>query len=390
MSGLALRQCIELGYHRRNRRPVGDRDVLQLELRKRAFWCAQGIDCAYAMRLGRPLGVQLFEVDAEVCSIPGLSVSRRSRTWLTITGKLPMDIDDSSLSLTGVHGSPRSGSSGAPTSMSNAIHVIRLRRLWARMHASACSASAPADTEGSARPSDTTTAQLRADLEEWLRTAPQSPPRAGATLSIFATKEWYECNYSHTILQLYRVRLAEDKGATTHGIFMDCVAAASSLCHAYRRLYIGTQVKYTWATLHCVFLAGLTYLHCLWTSAAAREEVSRDEVVRTCTDCTMVLVAIAEGWGAAAPYRDIFETLASRTMSMVLSGMMPAGQQRSNEQPAGGGTADSPQRDVLADWMADFDSAGMLSGFDDLLSGFMNDFAPWDDHHEETGWAARD
>ncbi|KAM0324310.1 hypothetical protein ACHAQA_008087 [Verticillium albo-atrum] len=259
--------------------------------------------------------------------------------------------------------------------MTNAIHVIRLRRIWARIHASAYTANM---LSGEGKQSYIT--QLRGDLEQWLRDAPQCPPRTGATLSIFCTRDWYEVNYSGTILQLYRTRLAEDGGTTTHDVFMDCMKAASTVCRIYRRQYIGTAIKYTWATLHCIFLAGLTYLHCLWTSPAVREAVPHNEIIKTCTDCTMVLVAIAEGWCRAAPYRDIFETLASRTMSMVLGGKPAA---RANVQAA---DADSAERDILADWMADVDNMGMFDGFDDLLSGFLDDFAPlYDDDNTAPG-----
>ncbi|KAH6695013.1 fungal-specific transcription factor domain-containing protein [Plectosphaerella plurivora] len=350
LSGLALRQCTELGYHRKVKMHIltKDRDVLQMELRKRTFWCAQGIDCAYAMRLGRPLGIQLAEVDAE----------------------LPIDINDEAITKSGLQGSPRSSATEPPTSMTNAIHVIRLRRLWARMHASAYTANL---LSGDSRQSYIT--QLREDLDQWLRDAPESLPRAGATLSIFCTKAWYEANYSGTILQLYRAQLAEDDGTTTHDVFMDCMRAASTVCRIYRRQYIGTTVKYTWATLHTIFLAGLTYLHCLWTSPAVREAVPHDEIIKTCTDCTMVLVAIAEGWGQAAPYRDIFEALASRTMSMVFGGKPEAS---ADSQVADTGIA---ERDGMADWMADIDNMGMFSGFDDLLSGFMDDFTPLYDNY---------
>lgn len=67
LSGLALHQCIELGYHRSTKLSRQQGNALQIELRKRVFWCAQGIDCTYAVRLGRPLGIQLDEIDVEVC-----------------------------------------------------------------------------------------------------------------------------------------------------------------------------------------------------------------------------------------------------------------------------------------------------------------------------------
>ncbi|KAL6408572.1 hypothetical protein AUP68_08432 [Ilyonectria robusta] len=184
-----------------------------------------------------------------------------------------MDIEDESISDTGPPSSPRNPVDIAPTSMSNAIHVIRLRNIWARIHACVYSANAFGHVDDVTKHSHV--AQLRADLEEWLRAAPQCPPRAGRTLSIFSTRAWYDLNYSGTILYLYRAQLAEDKD-TPDNIFMDCMQAASNVCHIYRRQYIGTSIKYTWATLHCLFLAGLTYLHCLWTSTAVVEAVPQN------------------------------------------------------------------------------------------------------------------
>lgn len=67
LTGLALRQCIELGYHRSATRfAILKSNPLRLEMRKRAFWCAYGIDCQVAITLGRPLGIPDQEVDAEV------------------------------------------------------------------------------------------------------------------------------------------------------------------------------------------------------------------------------------------------------------------------------------------------------------------------------------
>lgn len=65
---MALRQCIELGYHRSVKRfgTKAKADPLQLELRKRVFWCTYGLDCAAAIHLGRPLGLALHDIDAEV------------------------------------------------------------------------------------------------------------------------------------------------------------------------------------------------------------------------------------------------------------------------------------------------------------------------------------
>ncbi|CAG9945752.1 unnamed protein product [Clonostachys rosea f. rosea IK726] len=79
LSGLALRQCIELGYHRSFKRFGSASDPLRLEIRKRVFRCAFGIDCVAALTLGRPLGVLLQEVDAEI--------------WTRIHGTLYSDVN---------------------------------------------------------------------------------------------------------------------------------------------------------------------------------------------------------------------------------------------------------------------------------------------------------
>lgn len=253
--------------------------------------------------------------------------------------------------------------------MSNAIHVIRLRRIWARIHACAYSSMALGGVDDDTRRSHI--AQLRSDLEQWRATAPEPPPRSGNTLSIFSTQAWYDLNYSGTILQLYREQLAEGK-QSPDDIFIDCMQAASTVCRLYRRHYVGTSIKHTWGTLHCIFLAGLTYLHCLWTSPTACESVQHHEVSKTCTDCTMVLVVIAQGWEGAAPYRDIFEVLASRTMSMIVTRNC-----QHRQLPTTPALSDTSDREAVTRWIADIDDMGMLDGFDGLLSGFMDDFTPY-------------
>jgi hypothetical protein len=67
LAGLALRQCIDLGYRRRlSDRRSSNIDPLRLELRKRIFWCAYSMDSQSSIMLGRPQGIPYQEIDAEV------------------------------------------------------------------------------------------------------------------------------------------------------------------------------------------------------------------------------------------------------------------------------------------------------------------------------------
>ncbi|EGU74471.1 hypothetical protein FOXB_15019 [Fusarium oxysporum f. sp. conglutinans Fo5176] len=195
--------------------------------------------------------------------------------------------------------------------------------------------------------------QLRVDLDTWLTNAPQARLHESDDLSIFAKKAWGQ-------LVEYKESLQK--------IFEDCIEASRNICQTYRRLYIGTAIRYTWGTLHCLFLAGLTYLHCLWTSPAAWESVRPEDVSKTCTDCTMVLVAIAEGWQAAAPYRDTFEALASRVIAMVFNKSRAV--QASLPPPS---VTETREPDTWGHWINDMANAGVLEGVDGLLAGFIGD-----------------
>ncbi|KAI7772312.1 hypothetical protein LZL87_007673 [Fusarium oxysporum] len=331
ISGLALRQCIELGYHRGVKQFAPAANLLQQEMRKRVFWVAQGIDCTVAVRLGRPLGIPPQEIDAE----------------------FPSDVDDSAITEAGILGSPRNQSSQPPTSMSTAIHVFKLRDLWARIHTSLFSDTVRLSTEDHTY--HVRIEQLRVDLDTWLASAPQARPHESDDLSIFAKKAWSQ--------------LVEYK-ESLNKMFDDCIEASRNICQTYRRLYIGTSIRYTWGTLHCLFLAGLTYLHCLWTSPAAWESIRPEDVSKTCTDCTMVLVAIAEGWQAAAPYRDTFEALASRVIAMVFNKSRTI---HATLPPLS--AAETGDQETWGHWINDMANAGVLDGVDGLLAGFIGDFA---------------
>lgn len=249
--------------------------------------------------------------------------------------------------------------------MSNAIHVIRLRWLWARIHTSLYSDISACDPNHPTYISRIK--QLRAEAEEWRTSAPTIAPRMDDALTIFSTKEWFDLNYSGTILYIYRGQLIDGRG-TSEDVFADCVQAAKTICHGYRRLYIGRPVNYTWGAIHVIFMAGLLYLHCLWISPTVRASTRQDEFSRTCTDCTMVLVVMAERWEGAGPFRDIFEALASGTMTM-----MTEEGSRGSEIAIPQALSNDVDQGDLSRWMAEIGDLGTSDWIDDFLTGLIND-----------------
>ncbi|CAK7212902.1 hypothetical protein SBRCBS47491_001621 [Sporothrix bragantina] len=298
--GLALRQCIELGYHRDVKKNFGARlGTVQVELRKRVFWTAFAIDCSVAMFLGRPFGVSLWDIDVG----------------------LPQNIGDGNV-FADAH--PGTGICAPAPDLSVALHMFRLRRLWAKIQFALFSDTSNNTKNTRVRIRTTEPAyiariqQLQAELDDWRATAPPEPPRTGEALTLFGSKDWYDSNYSHSILLLHRNHLIEARSAVSAPIVHACLEATERISRGYYRQFILGRVGCTWGCLHVLFLAGLTYLHSLWTSPAARAARSLSAVSSTCMDCSMVFAVMAERWTRAAAYRDMFERLSRKTMAMLV------------------------------------------------------------------------
>lgn len=200
------------------------------------------------------------------------------------------------------------------TTTSIALHVFRLRQIWTRIHGTLYS-GVNGDVDKTTKDHKITI--FRVEIDDWLASAPPTPIRTGPGLSISATQDWYDLNYNETIIMLYRCQVTGYGDDMDHELLRQCAQAAGSICLVYQRLYIGNTVNYTWSTLHVILSAGLTYLHCLWTSDQLRQETSISETSSILTSCTMLLVVIAERWKKAAPYRDIFEAFCNRTTSIM-------------------------------------------------------------------------
>lgn len=217
--------------------------------------------------------------------------------------------------------------------MTAAIHSIKLRQLWSKFHDTLYS-SIRRSMQEDRQQLTASIENLRQELEHWYVTIPS---KTGAlnmqSLSVFASNDWFKLAYDYSVLLLYRPCIAQIPGLASDPqrpeglVSMDvrermveaCSDHARDICLHYRRLYqsLGTHIQFTWGSLHILFLGGLTYLYCLWKSARIRQQTRQTTVINTCMACTTVLVIIAERWNEASSYRDIFEILSERTISMM-------------------------------------------------------------------------
>jgi hypothetical protein len=250
--------------------------------------------------------------------------------------------------------------------MTYAIHAFRIRTLHGCIQTAVYSELTVRDPEVfNAR-----IEELSIELQKMQASTPPSvtPPEGGA-LSYFMTPDWYQINYNYAILQLYRFQLTDNKNPPSDDVVNKCMLAAKSTCHSCRRQFIGKPTTYTWGVIHELFLSGLTYLYCLWKSPTAREVWRHDQICSTCTDCTMVLVIAAERWSDSSPYRDVFEALASRTITML------ADEEQGKEIASNWLVTEKDQySESLSQLMAGIADSGISLGVDLLLSGLICEF----------------
>ncbi|KAH8649989.1 fungal-specific transcription factor domain-containing protein [Xylariales sp. PMI_506] len=320
ISGMAIRHCIELGYHRSTERYRNSVDSLTKEISKRCFWVAYDIDRVASFILGRPAGISDNAIDVE----------------------LPLDIDDEYITRDGLLSRPRQNPTDPPTQLTGALHAIKLRQLWSKFSDNLYSNTSQSLTN-SKHQNLLSVESLRQELEEWRATSPDKLENTHSRpLSVFASNDWFQLAYYYSILLLYRHYIVDGpQSAQSPQAFEDggdpdvrdrafeiCSNNAREMCLLYRRLYQSqrSQIQFTWGSLHILFLGGLTYLYCLWKSPYMRRRTRQTTVMNTCMACTTVLIIIAERWTEAASYRDIFEILSERTINMICGdGVDPAG-----------------------------------------------------------------
>ncbi|ENH69334.1 Positive regulator of purine utilization [Fusarium oxysporum f. sp. cubense race 1] len=290
------------------------------------------------------------------------------------------DIDDSSISQDGILGLPRQTPDEPATTTSHGLHQFRIRCIWAHIYASLYSLAA---SQGHGPESyQAQVSALRKELDDWMAETPPEPCRSGTPITVFASIEDYKITYNESIILLYRGQLTKGSNEQS-AVLWECMTAATSICHPCKRLYIGKPINYTWSTLHVIFMAGLTTLHCLWTSSTVRQAARIDSVSSTFTNCTMLLAIMAERWEGAAPYRDLFEALSSRAMAMVVE------QNRDNGRvtvPAPAGNSENPNTEDLEFWASQIADFGMPDTFSDLLSGLVNDYSPSAANFQDNLW----
>lgn len=221
--------------------------------------------------------------------------------------------------MTGLISEPRRLHSQEPTTVSAAIHTIRMRQIWARIQVLVY----PQTGHGAHSEMSILVESFKTELRDWLDKAPKQLPSNRAANNAFGSDEWFRIMYHHSILLLHRHRLVSNSQAVslnpaeTCSVYMECAESAEVICSIYRKLFMSQQLNDTWGALHVLFLGGMTFIHCLWADPETRRFFRADKVAATCTSCMVILAVMAERWEAVKPYRDAFDMLSSATQTML-------------------------------------------------------------------------
>ncbi|KAK8022257.1 hypothetical protein PG993_013024 [Apiospora rasikravindrae] len=244
--GLAMRQCIELGLHRKPRK---FESLIEYEMWKRVFWTCYCLDRQISTSMGRPFAISDRDISVE----------------------FPLDIDaaieDLEVLQTTYQAYELPGSRIFPLSPSitGFIHVCKLR-------------------------------VMESHIQQSIYRVDQSTTATEIEVEGFLEK-----------LEGWKSRIPMDFDSPSHMVAgVGCADASGGVCRTYKKLHQAMPIGFSSIDLLSVFSAGLTLIYCAWASP---KEVLSINTSNDMNACSIVLYIITERLPIARKYRDVFEAI---------------------------------------------------------------------------------
>jgi hypothetical protein len=202
------------------------------------------------------------------------------------------------------------------------VHIIKLDQLQSRIHKTVFRIDKDVfeSTPEERAKLDGKMATIRADLDDWMRNAPQTPKKENKITWLYDpesayhdARDFYGVQYHKTVLFLFTVFLPTLH--TSDPRFITCTRSAACVCNAYKRLSQNGTLTYTMISLHSCFVAGLTLVYCIWRD---RSLFSYDALEAT-RACSQILTIFGEKWPGAQKYRNIFEEISGSLFKLALT-----------------------------------------------------------------------
>ncbi|OAA55750.1 Transcription factor [Cordyceps fumosorosea ARSEF 2679] len=323
--GVAARMCFELGLHKASTYvvstdaapatdPEEEARIKESDIKRRCFWSVVAMDRTASLVLGRPMAIQLDDVDAE---LPQVEASSPQSAPSVV-------ISDHQLTT------------------SIFVHIVRYRLICGKilnaLHRTTTTIRAPAQDYEATRD------ELATELLEWHRGTSMIPlghmgtespsPSEGSS---FRCQEWYDLLYHNGMLMLFRPSPCLCDTSRNSAALQHVHDSSQTALLLYADLHRTGRINYSWVTLHSVFIAGLSYIYALrnhlqhsqnrqQNDNAPRANLSANptigQVVNTTRACSKVLVAVSERWAVARNCSEVFDKLSDAVVADVVESQM--------------------------------------------------------------------
>ncbi|KAH9885724.1 fungal-specific transcription factor domain-containing protein [Xylariomycetidae sp. FL2044] len=305
-TGLAMRQCIEMGLHRKAHRQRSS--ILEYEMSKRVFWTCYCLDRQVSIILGRPFAISDQDIDVG----------------------LPLDIDESNEDLEALEEVRRRGEPGqdAPaaksTSMTGFIYLCRLRRIESEIQQSIYrvdEASPAAESE---------VERFIQKLEDWKALMPKDASHLDFPNMVVDGYDNYMVYFYKCMRYLLHPIILSSEMSDSK-FLRKCAEACGGVCRTYKKLHQIMPIGFSIMALHSIFLAGLTLTYCVWASP---KEVFSIATSNDMNACSIVLYIITERWPGARHIRDTYESIKQMLLESIEEGEYAPRRAIANLRPA--------------------------------------------------------
>ncbi|OWY49006.1 hypothetical protein AALT_g9417 [Alternaria alternata] len=289
--------CIEMGLHRKKTVMDSPAHARDAEIRRRNFWACYCLDRVTSIVLGRAFAIADRDINVELPST--------SPEFYTLT-----------------HSEVPDSGKAQWSNIEPFIHIIKLDQIQSRIHKAVFRVDRDVfnGTPEQRAKLDRKMAAIRSDLDEWLRTYPQTPKKENKITWMYDpesayldARDFYGVQYHKAMLFLFTVFLPTLD--TSDMRFITCARSAACVCNAYKRLSQNRTLTYTMISLHSCFVAGLTLVYCIWRD---RSLFSYD-VLEATRACSQILTIFGEKWPGAVKYRDIFDALSGSLFKTIVN-----------------------------------------------------------------------
>ncbi|KAH7134152.1 fungal-specific transcription factor domain-containing protein [Dactylonectria macrodidyma] len=314
--GVAARTALEMGLHRASTyvvprgRDDDDDDILlkeeHMEIKKKCFWSLVALDRVASIALGRPLAIQVEDIDVDFPTYTQTSDDISS-------SNLPSDTSPAT------YGTPQWR---AATSIF--VHIVKYRILCGKVLNALYRSSARHISEDAGRYEAIRTA-LAGELQAWHAETTSLPliiqaDASPASGSSFRSEEWYRLLFHNGMLMLFRPSPCLCDTSLNSVALQHVFDSSREAIGLYASLHRSRKMNYSWITMHAVFMAGLSYIYALrnhfqalqqstTTQARLHTTPSIAQVVNDTRACSKVLVAVSERWDLARNCSDLFDRL---------------------------------------------------------------------------------